>query len=157
VDIREKVKSGRSNLETQSSSAHSWFQVWGVSLGGRSASHLLHVLFERFVLPRKDIQVDGIGGDLAVEDLVVHRNFTNAELSGSFLHFLGRLHGQRACERNGEKRDEEEEGGDESRALHVESRNRTKGKESSELESWQIEERQDWWGSHLAKTVGPDI
>lgn len=65
----------------------------------------MHILFEQFVLPSKDLQVGArlsVDSDLAVEDSVVHRNFTNAELNDSFSGFLDDLHGQRACECSGD-------------------------------------------------------
>jgi hypothetical protein len=62
----------------------------------------------------------GVGGDLAMEDLVVHRNFTSVRLSGDFPHFLENLHRQRARECKGEESEEGEDGEDEGRALHAE-------------------------------------
>jgi hypothetical protein len=80
--------------------------------------------FERFVLPSKNMQVGvrfGVGGSLAVEDLVVHGEFASAEVNDDFPHFLESLHRQRARECKGEESEEGEEGDDESGALHVES------------------------------------
>ena len=113
----------RSDLETQSSSADSSFQVLGVSrdilLAGhlwpstsalkrvreRRGTHFLDIFIERCVLPSKNMQVGvrlRVGGNLAMEDLVVDRNFTGAELDGDFPHFLDSLHRQRARECKGD-------------------------------------------------------
>ena len=44
----------------------------------------------------------GVGGNLTVESLVVHRGSTSAELNGDFPHFIHSLHGQRARECKGD-------------------------------------------------------
>lgn len=44
----------------------------------------------------------GVGGGFAVEDLVVHRNSKNDELSDGFSRFLDGSQGQRACECSGD-------------------------------------------------------
>jgi len=65
----------------------------------------LHIVFKRFVLPSKNMQVVarlGVNNNLAVKDLVVHRKFTGAGLNGSFPHFLDNLHRQRARECKGD-------------------------------------------------------
>jgi len=100
-------------------SAYSRFYFLSVSRELLSASHFLHIVFKRFVLPSKDWQVDarlGVGSDFAVEDLVVHRNITNAELNGRFPRFLNGLHGQGTCECDREESDKEDE---KSKALHA--------------------------------------
>lgn len=80
----------------------------------------------------------GVGGGFAVEDLVVHRNSKNDELSDGFSRFLDGSQGQRACECSGDydrkrasisprqeitgekkKLTESEEGEEENEALHV--------------------------------------
>jgi len=102
------------------------------------------MVFECLMLPGKNVQANarpGAGGNLAVEDLEVHRDITSAELNGSSLHFSGSLHGERTreyrrdCDREGDpdqpttkdsarktltEGKEGEEDDDESRALHVE-------------------------------------
>jgi len=113
----------RSDLETQPSSAHSWFHVLGVSRDVFRAGHFLHVLVERRVFTSKNVQVGArlwICGNLAMEDLVVHRSLTGAQLNGNLPHFLDHLHRQRACECEGEESEEGKDGEDKGRALHAE-------------------------------------
>jgi hypothetical protein len=90
-----------SSLLTRVKSALSRFCVLGVSRDVLSASHFLHILFERFGLPSKDWQVDArldVGGGFAVDDLIVRGNVTNTELDDGFPRFLNGPHGQRAGE-----------------------------------------------------------
>jgi len=56
------------------------------------------------MLPSKNLQVDaGLDiGDLTVEDLVVHRSHTRAELYDSLLHFVAGTHRQGAGECKGD-------------------------------------------------------
>ena len=113
----------QSDLETQSSSAYSSFQVLGISRDSLLAGHLypsssaekrvqeggvthfLHIFIERSVLPSENVDVGvrlRVGGNLAMENLEVHRSFAGAELKGDLPHFLHHLHRQRARECKGD-------------------------------------------------------
>jgi hypothetical protein len=106
-----------SSLLAHVNSAYPRFYVWGVSRSFLSVSHFLYIVFERFVLPGKNVDARlGVGSDFAVEDLVVHRNLTNAELNDGFPRFLDCVRGQRACECKGEESDKDDE---KSKALHA--------------------------------------
>lgn len=129
VDV--ETRSRRYNLLAQFPSAEPRFNILAVSRSVLSARHFFYVVFERYVLPSKDMQVDariGVGGDFAVEDLVVHRNFTNAEFNDTFFRFSNNAHGQRACECSREESEKREEDDEESRPLHVERDESNEGK-----------------------------
>lgn len=115
----------------------------------------MHIVFERFVLPSKDVDARlGVGSDFAVEYLVFGRNFTNAELNDGFPRFLNCLHWQRACECKGEEGDKDDE---KSKALHagrVEIEGR--GKESNELESCGKVRRDETGGDPIFAMTGSE-
>jgi len=128
---------------THVKSAESRFYVLGVSRDFLSASHFLHIILERCVLPSNDMQVDarlGVGRNFAVG---VHGNFTNAELHDRFPRFLDGPHGQRTCEYGGEESDKEDEEAELMKELEKIKKEREAEKQRKEMEEQAMREKQD--------------